>query len=254
MFIRPIRLRSTLAVVAALACCAALAPAQAQARPGSERPGDTWASLAALPDLLNAQWLPQGVPADEKAFMRTMAYPPLKPEFLADAKDAVAAILAGREELPTAHCGRAGMPRLAWRAYPLQFMYAAGAVMIQNSVAETGTEMRLASNGDHPAALRDPDAIVIRQANGDARFVWEGDILVVDTIGAREEIDTFYGVPNDPDLHVVERYRLLDNDTLERISTIAAPTYFTAPWTVRTLYKRGPAQSLATAYCKDLPI
>lgn len=220
----------------------------------SESLGATWQSLAALPDLLNAQWIPQNMPASEKAFMRTMSYPPLKPEYAADAKAMIAAILAGDEALPTAHCRRDGMPRMAWYPYPVQFMYGAGVMMRQLGTTAAGNEVLAASSGAHPANLKDPDALLMLNFNGDARFVWAGDTLIIDTIAVRDDIDTFYGVPNDPDIHVVERYKLIDANTLERNTTIDAPNVFTQPWTLRTIYKRGPAQSLALSYCPELPI
>lgn len=219
-----------------------------------EQLGNTWQSLASLPDLLNAQWIPQDLPANEKTFIRVMSYPPLKPQFLADAKDTVAAILAGEQELPTAHCRRDGMPRMAWYPYPLQFMYGAGVMMRQLGTASAGNEVLAASSGAHPANLKDPDALLMLNFNGDARFVWENDTLIIDTIAVRDDIDTFYGVPNDPDLHVIERYKLIDANTLERNTTIDAPHLFTKPWVLRTIYKRGPAQSLALSYCPELPI
>jgi hypothetical protein len=50
---------------------------------------------------------------------------------------------------------------------------------------------------------------------GDSVGHWEGDTLVIDTVGIRigpyAMID-WYGTPHTPALHVVERYRLLDYD------------------------------------------
>lgn len=226
----------------ALSAQQALAAAE---KAGSQ--GMTWESLASLPDWLNAQWIPQPRIRDEKYLLKTIAYPPLKPEFVSDAKARIANILKGQESLPTADCRTEGQPRLAWYPHPLQFMYGAGNVMIQ-----VAYQVRQINVGGikHSPDLTDPNALVGLSVNGDAKGVWDGDTLVIDTVAVRDDIDTFYGVPNDPDLHVVERYRLIDRNTLERQTTVDAPNTFTRPWVVKTTYKREVASTLASQFCE----
>ncbi len=55
---------------------------------------------------------------------------------------------------------------------------------------------------------------------GDSVGRYEGDTLVIDTVGVK--IGPFamvdmYGTPHSPALHVVERYRLLDNETAKQV-------------------------------------
>lgn len=221
-------------------------PAEGGASANMNRPGMTWQSLAVLPDLLNAQWIPEAA-QDEKTLLKSIVYPPLMPEFIGDAKTKIASILKGQESLPTADCRVEGQPRLAWYPHPLQFMYGAGNVMIQ-----VGYQVRQISAAgiNHPADLSDPNALVGFSVNGDAKGMWEGDTLVVDTIAVRDDVDTFYGVPNDPAVHIIERYRLTDHNTLERQTVIEAPNTFTKPWAVNTKYKRAPAASLASTFCE----
>ena len=63
-------------------------------------------------------------------------------------------------------------------------------------------------NGQHPKN-------VTPSWYGDSVSRWEGDTLVIDTVGIKigpyAMID-WYGTPHSPALHVVERYRLLDYD------------------------------------------
>ena len=50
---------------------------------------------------------------------------------------------------------------------------------------------------------------------GDSVGYYEGDTLVVDTVGikvGRYSMVDWYGTPHTQDLHVIERYRLLDSD------------------------------------------
>jgi hypothetical protein len=59
---------------------------------------------------------------------------------------------------------------------------------------------------------------------------WEGDTLVVDTIGFNDKswIDG-WGNPHSDAMHVVERYRRVDHNTLELSMTIGDPKAYTKP-------------------------
>ena len=73
-----------------------------------------------------------------------------------------------------------------------------------------------------------------RQWVGDPRGRWEGDTLVVDSINFRNEgigADEVVGSA-DENLHLVERFRRLDEDTLLYEATVDDPTVWTRPWTV----------------------
>jgi hypothetical protein len=69
---------------------------------------------------------------------------------------------------------------------------------------------------------------------------YEGDTLVVDTIGLNA--DTFidvYRTPHTEKLHVVERWRKINNgEDLELILTVDDPGTFYKPWTTRMLSER----------------
>lgn len=209
-------------------------------------PGMSWESLKTLPPLIGSSWVPDERPADERAYLGQLAYPPLKEEALADAKTVVQAMLKGDEELPTQTCVFDGAPRVVWYPYPIQFLYAAGNVMIQ-----THDVIRAVSVGGikHNPDLSDKEKLHAFDPYGEEVGVWQDDTLVIDTIGAREDMDTFYGVPNDPDLHVIERYRLVDKNKLELTATIEAPAYFKSAWQIRRTYTRTPEASWATRFC-----
>jgi hypothetical protein len=67
---------------------------------------------------------------------------------------------------------------------------------------------------------------------GDSTGKWEGDTLVVDTIGFNDRTwldDT--GKPHSDQLHVIERYRRPDASRLEVQYTIEDPKFLTRPYT-----------------------
>ena len=63
-----------------------------------------------------------------------------------------------------------------------------------------------------PMDGRPHDGPALREWLGDSRGHWDGDTLVVDTINFREET-SFRG--SGANLHLVERFTLIDNDTLD---------------------------------------
>ncbi len=62
---------------------------------------------------------------------------------------------------------------------------------------------------------------------GDSIGWWEGDTLVVDTINFRE-LTGLYG--GDENLHLIERFSMMDNGNLLYNFTVDDPTAWTAPW------------------------
>jgi hypothetical protein len=72
---------------------------------------------------------------------------------------------------------------------------------------------------------------------------YEGDTLVVDTIGqnAKTQIDRF-GTPHSDKIHVIERYRVSpDHTNLEVRFTVDDPGAFTMPWSGRVRFKASSA-------------
>jgi hypothetical protein len=69
---------------------------------------------------------------------------------------------------------------------------------------------------------------------------FEGDTLVIDTIGLNDKTDTDrFGTPHSDAIHVVERYRLAaDRKNLEVSFTVDDPKFFTTVWSGRADYRR----------------
>jgi len=69
----------------------------------------------------------------------------------------------------------------------------------------------------------------IRKWMGDSIGHWEGDTLVVDTANFTEKT-RFRG--SSGNLHIVERFKRTDGDTILYRATVDDPTTFTTPWTL----------------------
>ena len=90
---------------------------------------------------------------------------------------------------------------------------------------------------------------------GDSRASWEGDTLVVDVNDFNGEtwLDRAGNHASDA-LHVVERWRLLDANTLEYQATLDDAAVYTKPWSLSVLLhrRREPNAQLLENYCYTL--
>ena len=82
--------------------------------------------------------------------------------------------------------------------------------------------------GSHPSSG-------IRLRHGDSRGHWEGDTLVIETTNFSPKFPYRSSSVN---RRLVERYTVVDADTLTYEVTIEDPTVWTAPWTIRQELKR----------------
>lgn len=68
---------------------------------------------------------------------------------------------------------------------------------------------------------------------------WEGDTLVVDTRNVEAGYMRPQGLPHTENLHVIERYTLLDGgERKQLVITIDDPEYYREPWSVTKTYVR----------------
>lgn len=91
-------------------------------------------------------------------------------------------------------------------------------------------------SGNHPPTQ-------IRLRHGDSRGHWEGETLVIETTNFSPKFtfrpgQPFSGAESGANRVLTERYRRVDENTLDYEVTIADPTIWTAPWTVRQELKR----------------
>src|SRR5262249_40169623 len=83
-----------------------------------------------------------------------------------------------------------------------------------------------------------PDEAPLDFFNGTSVGHWDGDTLVVETIGVLPEVDLFPGIANGGGLKVSERIRLVGPDKLEDQITLTGAEIFTAPYTYTRTFTR----------------
>jgi len=81
---------------------------------------------------------------------------------------------------------------------------------------------------------------------------WEGDTLVIDTIGLNDRVwQDLQGRPQTEKAHIVERYRRPDLGHLEVEITIDDPGAYLRPWKVRRLLDLAPDEEILEYICHE---
>jgi hypothetical protein len=121
-------------------------------------------------------------------------------------------------------CITQGSSRLASGAYNanLRIFQSADSVVILHEQIHEARVIPLDGRPHLPSGLR--------QWLGDSRGRWEGDTLVVDTTNFTDKTN-FRGSTDG--LHMIERIRRIDADTLNYEVTFEDPTTWARPWTVQ---------------------
>jgi hypothetical protein len=144
---------------------------------------------------------------------------------------------------PLAQCYMPGVPRIMYMDFPFQIFQSRNHVAI---TFEWSQVFRLIyTNGSKPV-----DGIEFWM--GDSRGRWEGDTLVVEVTNHNDK--TWFdqsGNFHSNALKVVERFALLDADTIQYDVTIEDPKVFSAPWRMRMpLHRRKDMARLLEYQCQ----
>ncbi len=171
--------------------------------------------------------------------------PHFTPQGLAEYQKRQAASAAGRPlPDPPTQCWPHGVPRIMLTPAPFQFFQTPDQLTI---VAEQNHNVRrIFLDKPHPPTLT-PTLM------GHSVGRWEGDTLVVDTVGLdpRAWIDED-GKPESDRLHVVEHLRKIDGgQRLEDLITIDDPKVFTEPYTARRVYEWRPDARPIEYICEE---
>ena len=230
-----IRLAALLAgifTVAALpAALAAESGAAAPVRLDPAITGNTWASIAKLPDwsgIWELDWM------HNRSLMHAVP-PKLTPA--AQVKfDAYRKGQAEGKNLQgeSANCFPVGMPQIMTQPYPVEFLFTPGKVTM---IIEAYHEWRHVFT-DGRKHSDDPDL----QFQGESVGHWEGkgkdQTLVIDTIGLAPSNQISAGIGHSDKVRIGERIRRLDDKYLEITTTITDPEVLQEPWTQVRSYRR----------------
>jgi hypothetical protein len=146
---------------------------------------------------------------------------------------------------PEGFCLPPGVPRMMYTPYPTEILQLPNRIVF---VYEGGAHVwrNIWMDGRPQPADPNPDYL------GYSVGKWEGDTLVVDTIGFNDRtwLDAA-GHRHGEKLHVTERFTRTDSNTLKLEATIEDPDYYTKPWTVVTQATWMPNAEILEYICQE---
>jgi len=185
-----------------------------------------WAAQADLPDWTGV-W--------EIDWRNSRGMPPrpqmkLQPKYQAEL-DAYKKAQSKGENLQSegANCVPPGLPGIMSQPYPIEFAYQPGKVLM---LIEAYMQFRhIYTDGrKHP---EDPDPTFMGHSIGH----WEGDTLVVESVGFNANNKLSAGVPHSDQLTITERIRRVDKDWMEIETTMNDPVVLAEPYEVTISYR-----------------
>lgn len=224
----PLRKHLRRGVPVLLGMLAAIAsPAKAQSAKVSDPTPQQAAGTPAAPALshdLSGVWMPYSIRMegiDEKA------RPPLTPwgqaKFDAAAPLVGPRAVAGKENNPALRCEPEAVPKSLVLPNPFEIIQISGRMFMFFEQYHLWRTVW----ADGRAIPTDADPSFLGTAVGK----WDGDTFVVDTVGFNDKpwVDS-YGNPRSEQMHLTERYRRLDHDTLEMQIIMDDPKAYTKTW------------------------
>ena len=145
---------------------------------------------------------------------------------------------------PILRCYPAGIPRILFFPQPFEIVQTPDRTFMfferEHEFRQIWTDGRA-----HPKDL-EPTWM------GDSIGKWDGDTFVVDTVGFNDKswLD-FYGDPHSDDMHLIERYKRADDNTLTLQLIVEDPKAYTKTWVGDT--KSYKALKGNKAYMEELP-
>jgi hypothetical protein len=172
--------------------------------------------------------------------------PSLTPEYAQKLAAFKAAQSKGEDvESPQANCVPPGMPGIMNQPYPMELLFTPGKITV---VIEAYSQTRriFMDGRKHPD---DPDLTY----NGHSIGHWEGDTLVVDSVGFTPDtaLGPSQGYRHSDQMHIVERFRLTAPDTMEVVTTIDDPKALTKPFSATKVLARHRDWDIAEYICEQ---
>jgi hypothetical protein len=174
--------------------------------------------------------------------------PPLKPqyeaEWLARQKAAKEADARGEPLFGGyAKCLPDGMPAMMMAMFPMEVLQTPGQITI---IQEAYNQVRRIYLNQKQLPVDDAEPGFWGHSVGH----WQGDTLVVNTVGIKEEV-RFRDTPHSPNMQIDERIRMLSKNIFEDQVTVTDPEYLTQPWKFTWKYVRKPGYKILEYVCES---
>jgi hypothetical protein len=158
---------------------------------------------------------------------------------------AAAARLHPPTAIPTSFCLPGGIPFASLLPEPFKIIQTPGLIVMLFTEVD-GTVRQIYTDGRKVPP--DPQPLWLGYSVGK----WDGDVLVVDTVGFNDKtwLDGF-GHAHSEDLHVVERFARRDFGHMDVQVTIDDPRTYTRPFTIKITDLLLPDTDVMESYCAE---
>jgi hypothetical protein len=173
---------------------------------------------------------------------------PTPPKLTAEGQRLLAEFEAGKAEgrnlqTQAANCVPNGMPGIMRLPYPIEFTFSPGRV---NILIETYSEIRRIYVDGRPLP-EDPDLLF----NGSSVGRWEGDTLVIETVGISPQVSVVPGLRATAQTRFLERITRVAPDRLVDEITLIDPTLFAEPYVMVQNYTLQPEWEMREYVCQE---
>ena len=237
-----IRFIGSIALQAAVLVCSSLTLAQTTEQSGES--GATQSKPAVPASDLSGVWMAEGAP--NALLTATNEEPPMTAWGQAQFKNAAAQKIPPRGQSnndPYSRCDPPGVPRVYLLDGPLEIIQTQNRVFIFYEEGHYWREIWM----DGRALPKNPDPAYMGYSVGR----WADETLIVDTIGFNDKtwLDNV-GHPHSDALHMVERFKRVDADTLQITFMFDDPKAYEKPWTAAPrILKAKPGRELLESFC-----
>lgn len=174
--------------------------------------------------------------------------PPLKPQYRAEwearQKAAREADERGQPLYSNyTHCLPDGMPAMMMAMFPMEVLQTPGQITI---IQEAYNQVRRIYLGAKQLPIDDAEPGYWGHSVGK----WDGDTLVVNTVGIKEKV-RFRDVPHSDRMQIEERIKLLSPNKFEDQITVTDPVYLSEPWRFTWTYQRRPGYKMLEYVCES---
>jgi len=146
------------------------------------------------------------------------------------------------EQTSAANCLPNGMPQIMRQPYPIEFIYSPGRVTI--FIESYSQARRIYIDGQFP---KNPEPLF----NGNSIGHWEGDTLVVDTIGFSPVTTIADGVTHNDQMRIQERIHKVSPTRLVIDTTITDPGVLAAPYSYSQAFDRKDDWQIREYVCEE---
>jgi hypothetical protein len=187
-------------------------------------------------------------PPPEEIDIGPVQDPPLKPEFLDPWRAGQAEIARlTAEGLPPANnysaCIADGMPTMMQGMFPMEVLETPGQITI---IQEAYNQVRRIYFDETLPPPEEAEPLF----HGHSVGRWEGDTLVVETVGIKDHVQ-FRNAPHSPSMRITERIRLVGDEFMVNQITVTDPVYLAGPWSWTWAYRRFPGYKIQEYICEN---